>query len=377
MKKFIAAAAGLMLAGTMVSTAFANVEVSGDSRVRYYYQDNYDLMDGTDNYAHARVRMTVKGSTESGAYAKARLKWDVSRLSDGENAALKFDLAYLSVPMGPVTFMGGRLPTHVTAMVEDDVTRDAFVLNYAREMHSLDFIYEFAGDDGSGDDEDSFNYIARYEFSNDGLQFVIGAMYTDPAGADGDYVATMRFAHDLGTMSYSFDYAIVGEDLAGGEDDGHMGYMTIGVPTGEAGSVSFIAGFTKDGAVMDVPIGFTMIGGDTMVTPGATANVGALGDFYLGKELNDEGQMVDVYGTLLVDTWFAGISASYSVSEKVSLDMTAAYADMDVATAWEVGAKYNYAIADGVKTYVQLGYLDVDELDDPLFGAGWGIEVAF
>ncbi len=359
MKKFIAAAAGLMLAGTMVSTAFATVEVSGDSRARYYFQDNYvDLMDSTDNFGHARVRMTVRGTTESGAYAEARLKWNLGRLSGGEKAALDFDHAYLSVPMGAFTFQGGNIPTHITAMVDDDVNRDAFVLNYAQDMHSVDVIYEFAGDDASGEDNDSFNYIARYEYNNDGMEFVVGALFTDPAGADGDYVAAVHFGHDLGNMSYSFDYAMVGEDITGTKDTGHMGYMTFGVPTGEAGSVTFIAGFTKDGAVMDVPVGFTMIGGDTMVTPEGTANVGALNG-------------------AAVDTWFAGISASYSVSEKVGLDMTAAYADMDVSTGWELGAKYNYKIADGVKTYVQLGYMNLEEMDDAQFGAGWGIEVAF
>ena len=43
MKKVIAAAAGLMLVGTMVGSASADVSFGGDARARAYYQQDYDF----------------------------------------------------------------------------------------------------------------------------------------------------------------------------------------------------------------------------------------------------------------------------------------------------------------------------------------------
>ncbi len=383
MKKIIATAAGLMLTGAMVSTAVADIEFGGDSRVRYYYLANYaNLMDSDDTHAHSRVRLKMKGTTESGAYAKARLKWNVDPMG-GDSAGLKFDYAYLGVPMGDFEFQGGHIPTHVTTMVEDDVDRESFIVSYSDEVNNFSFIYEFAEDDDSPDNEDGYNYIARYEMDNDGVNFVTGVIFSDPAEGDSGVTVAAAFAHDLGGVSYSIDYAFVDDAITGTGNNGHMGYATVSVPTGAAGSVSFIAGMTKDGAMMDAPVGFTMIGGDTAVTPGATANVGAIQEIVIGQEQDEEGNLVDVVGAIPVDTWFAGISASYEVSEKSSIGMTAAYADMEEVdgnadfSAWEVGFNYTYAIAEDVETFVQLGYMDIDEAEDSQFGFAWGLDVSF
>ena len=115
-------------------------------------------------------------------------------------------------------------------------------------------------------------------------------------------------------------YAIRSYYVTGTDSDGHMGYATVGIPTGEAGSITFVAGMTKDGAVMDVPVGFTMIAGDMTITPGATSQVGVL----QGIVASTDADGVTTYGDMLVDTWFAGIIAGYTVSEKSDLRLTAA-----------------------------------------------------
>lgn len=370
MKKFIAAAAGLMLAGTMVSTACAAVEVSGDARLRYYFQQNYiNLADSDDNHASTRVRTVFKGTTESGAYAKARLKFNADRLSGEEGNNLVMDYGYISVPVGVVTVQAGNIPTHLTAMINNDTDHDAIQAVYADDMNSFVFMWSFDADDSSADDNDSYSYIGRYELTNDMINVVAVVDYMDPADASSGGIYSARIAQDLGVVSYSVDYAFVQSELTGSGDDGHMGYVTVGVPTGEAGALTFVAGMTKDGAVMDVPVGFTMIAGDKTITPGATANVGQIA-------LSDE--------TILMDTWFAGIVAGYTVTEKSSITMTAAYADMEQVndggfdtSAWEVGANYAYTIADGVSCFVEVGYMDVDELDDEQFGAAFGMDLSF
>ena len=89
MKKVIAAAAGLMLVGTMVSSASAAVTFSGDARVRAYYQTDYDFGRETDGVREnekeqswsSRVRVVVRAESKGGAYARARIRmadttWD-------------------------------------------------------------------------------------------------------------------------------------------------------------------------------------------------------------------------------------------------------------------------------------------------------------
>lgn len=393
MKKFIAAAAGLMLAGTMVSTACAAVEVNGDARLRYYYQDNYvNLADSNDNHASTRVRVAFKGTTESGAYAKARVKFNADTLSGEENNDLVMDYGYISVPVGMVTIQAGNIPTHITAMINNDTDHDAIQAVYADDMNSFVFQYSFDGDDVdgiAGADSDSYSYIGRYELTNDMINVVAAAIYTDAAGADAAGQYTIRIAQDLGMVKYSLDYAFVESDLTGTGSDGHMGYATVAVPTGEMGSITFVGGMTQDGAVMDVPVGFTMIAGDKTITPGVTSQVGqlALTDQVIGMdEATGEAILGDV--TVAMDTWFAGIVANYTVSEKSSITMTAAYADMDQnivvpggpdysGSAFEVGANYAYTIADGVSCFVELGYLDAEVADDSQFGAAFGMDIAF
>jgi hypothetical protein len=387
MKKFIAAAAGLMLAGTMVSTACAAVEVNGDARLRYYYQDNYvHLADSDDNHASTRVRVAFKGTTESGAYAKARVKFNADPLSGEENNALKMDYGFISVPVGAVTVQAGNIPTHITAMINNDTDHDAIQAVYADDMNNFVFMYSFDGDDIDGiegNDSDSFSYIGRYELTNDMINVVVAAVYADPADGDSGGTYTVRLAQDLGAVSYSVDYAFVESSITGTDSDGHMGYATVGVPTGEAGSLTFVAGMTVDGATMDVPVGFTMIAGDKTITPGVTSQVGVLQDIVATTTTDDDGVTTTTYSDMLVDTWFAGIVASYAVSEKSSLTMTAAYADMDQTdgdfstSAFEVGANYAYTIAEGVSCFVELGFMDVDEVEDSQFGAAFGMDVKF
>ena len=390
MKKFIAAAAGLMLAGTMVSTACAAVSVSGDARVRYYYQENYvNLADSDDGHFNSRVRAVIKGDTESGAFAKARMKFNTADWNDGDSRNLGMDYAYFGIPMGPVVFTAGSIPTHITALVEDDSTRDGLRLSYSDDMNSVKFLYDNLGENDAGlgtFDEDTNRYSVRYELTNDMINVVAAGLYTnDETDADkSGFVGTVRVAQDFGAVSYSVDYAYVEEDLTANADAGHMGYGVVAVPTGEAGSVAFVAGFTLDGAVMDIPVGFTMIGGDTHLTPNALSHIGEINFVEEPTgEIDDEGKAVYVDNSMIVDTWFAGLKASYQVSEKTTIKGTAAYADMETpngefsSSAWEIGGQVTYAISASSSIYGTLGYLDIDELDDKQFGAGFGLDVKF
>ena len=116
MKKLIVAAAGLMLAGTMVSTASAEPGVSftGDGRARAFYFQDYNFVDSDTSNWNSRVRLKIKAESKGGAYAVARLrmaeaKWDGTQLTrkGGEQSNLFTDYAYVGTPIGPVAIEGG------------------------------------------------------------------------------------------------------------------------------------------------------------------------------------------------------------------------------------------------------------------------------
>lgn len=72
---------------TLVSTSSAGeVSFSGDARVRYIVKNNYLFgnLDGpTSGYWTSRVRINVIAKAAGGAYAKGRLRMDVTKWGDG------------------------------------------------------------------------------------------------------------------------------------------------------------------------------------------------------------------------------------------------------------------------------------------------------
>ena len=124
MKKVIAAAAGLMLVGTMVGSASAAVTFSGDARVRAYYQTDYDFgrtaegvrTNEKEQSWSSRVRVVVRAESKGGAYARARIRmadttWDGTNQTRDRGAGTNsyVDYAYIGVPMGQFLFQGGTL----------------------------------------------------------------------------------------------------------------------------------------------------------------------------------------------------------------------------------------------------------------------------
>ena len=72
MKKLICVAAAFAMVAGVATVASAEVKLGGDARARFRLMDN-----GTDDYAKfdSRVRVKFAASTESGVYAKARLRF--------------------------------------------------------------------------------------------------------------------------------------------------------------------------------------------------------------------------------------------------------------------------------------------------------------
>lgn len=397
MKKFIAAAAGLMLTGAMVSSAMAAVTLGGDARVRYYFQENYvNLADSDDAKFNSRVTLKFAGDNEYGAYARAATRWNVADWgADNQGSReLAFQYAYMGVPLGPVTFEGGKIDRHLTDMVENDESREGLTFMWSDDMNGVQFWYDQLSENNSttgSSDEDSTRFALAYTYTSDMIDVLAaGFYYNDETDRDTDgFVGTVRVAQDFGVVSYSLDYAFVEEDITGSDDAGHMGYGVLAVPTGEAGSIALVAGFTDGGAVMDAPIGFTMFAGDTQITPSAIGKLGQVtlldiptGEVIIGDDGVENIKTADQ--TIQVDTLFVGLKASYQIGEKSTIGGTVAYADWENDSpggldidGWEVGASYKYAIAANTTFSGIIGYCDIDGFDDQQFGLGLNLDIKF
>ena len=181
MKKLIAAAAGLMLVGTMVGSAAAAVTFGGDARVRWFYEENADGTEATakDEKFSSRVRVKVNADAKGGAYARARIRmtdtsWDGTRNTRNRGAASNsyVDYAYIGVPMGPVTFEGGLMPVNLTKFTLWDARADQFIVKWANDMTNLEFWFqktlevETSADPAFNDltdDNDTNNYFLKWD----------------------------------------------------------------------------------------------------------------------------------------------------------------------------------------------------------------------
>ena len=386
MKKVIAAAAGLMLVGTMVGTASADVSFSGDARARFLYQENYDLgatvtdpetgvtsrVREKDNKVTSRVRLQARGTAPGGAYAVGRIgigngTWDGG--NGGTNTVTVADKAYIGVPMGPTVLEAGRLPTELlksTAFFEQDITRDGLTWEFkATDMAAIGvgyyISYEAAvnGDLVNDHDESQFYIYGDMKFGGSwGTR--LGIFYNDDQvendGRDNDGAfGGIEFAGPGGPLAISTAFAF---DDRGEGDTGYGAFISGGMQFGATG-VALEAGFTKDGFVTDGDYGFVMLGGGQSMSPSS---------LILGRQ---------------GDTFWIGVPVSFAVSEMLTLQANLVYADFDEnGDGFEISGSAIYAISDGCSVDLDLGYFawsapdTVDNEEDP-FGAGLTFNVSF
>ena len=393
MKKVIAAAAGLMLVGTMVGTASAAVSFGGDARVRGYYQQNYDFgqtetiivdPDATipeervrrareqDNKVQSRVRIQARAEAPGGAYAVGRALYGNGTWDGGNSgtADIDADKAYIGVPMGMTLFQGGRLPTDLlrsTSFFEQDVTRDGLQFDIMpTDMATIGlwyFVnYEAVQNDDFQDDQDIVDYgiYADVKFAGDwGTR--LGVLYRDDQVAregrdtDGAF-GGIEFAGPGGPVAISG--AIAFDDR--GEGDTGWGFFLKGGMQFGATGVALEGGATDKGFVTDGDYGFIMIGGGASITP-----------YTIGSE-----------GT---SNWWIGVPVTFAVSEMLTLGGNLAYIDMDeFGEGFEISGTLKYLISDGANVQWDIGYLgysqgddnELDEEDSP-FGTALTFNVSF
>lgn len=408
MKKLIVTAAGLMLAGTMVSSAFATTNVpitfNSDARARGQYFTGYEL-DGTVQNGelgndtdtsewNSRVRLKVQANTAGGAYAVARVRmadatWDGAQgqsKGSAQGSNIYTDYAYLGTPMGPVAVEAGLMPFDITTFSFYDERVQGVHVKYASDNTTVVGFYhktdEYENDDTgkvvpydivNDDDKDRYGVWVNQKF--DGGWGVVGSIWmsnnnqaqTVNQGVDDGVGTALEVTGTAGTVGLLADFAWYEGDLVGRSDDPLGFYVQAAMPVGAA-SIAVGAGMTTNGFIADGDFGpFIMLSDVSNIATGV--GIGSIGRYVTMDQTE-----------LTADTNFVALVPSMKVSEQVTVTGVLAYADIDhplVESALEASGAVNYTVVEGAVLTAEAGYLDVEGLTDPIVGAGLSLDLSF
>lgn len=393
MKKLICAAAAFSMVAGIVTVASAEVNLSGDARTRLVYMDT-GVANSVD-YWDSRVRVNMVAKTESGAYAKMRLrfldgKWglgnEYSANAKGDSNVWS-DYAYAGFKVGNLDIAGGKMPTSFSPWFVDDERADRFrvlyktggtavaftfdkkIYEYKDILNSVDIPYTM--EDGTvvtiaqqipgnplGGDKDVWGVTFRQKFSDAAKMGVRVVYVSDGTNADNDGLKAsvnteMNFAGNKIAAELSFKDG----DTVGASDDQIGGYVGWSAAYG-AVTPDVKLGFTQDGFSADETFGWMMVGGDL-----PTAVIKRVG---LGG-----------------DTIFGAASVGFAASEALSFQGNLAYFDIDGGhilygeSPLELSGQAKYMVGKGITVLARAGWLSSDGDADDAVSAYAQMAVSF
>ncbi len=381
MKKVLVAGAALLLVGGMVGSAMAEVNLSGDARVRWMVKDSYEFGNGggtingqhvdqdTTNYFDSRIRLKVDAASKGGAWAKARIRMNDFRW-DGqgwgaykEDKNIWVDYAYIGVPVGPTTLIGGTVRWDVTTFFQWDERPTVAALNYKNDNVDIYGLWIVEDDDVNAYDNlkdnnmRAYGIYAKANINADWSVLGYGLYNDDQRDYNSDLssrngVDNSGFLGTLHVDGKAAGLGIVGEiayknsDVQGTENDGWGGYAKVSYAIG-ALTPALNIGFTKDSYQADGDFGWLMIGDIQPI--GVVKNVGGFGQDW---------------------TWVAG-TVDYAVSENLKLTGNLVWANVDtnddaiadvdrLAKLLEISGEAVYTVSEGANLQAGVGYLQPD-----------------
>lgn len=406
MKKVLVAGAALLIAGSMVSTASAEVNLSGDARARYVGVSDYTRNltvnpNGTlnensngyrDNFNH-RIRVKFDAKAKGGAFMKARMRID-DMTWDGQGWGMHSDTknvwadyGYIGVPLGNGTLSAGLMPANFSKFYSWDARATRLKYDWKmgdfRIIPLIDVKDEFTDSvQDEFDDNDFMGYGAVFALKiNDNWSAKIYPRYHDDQ-REWDSVDNERFvpadSNDPGNVSAGFisvtdtvvtphrdrsgfmfaadaegkiaNFGVHGgmgykeADVQGSTDDGWGWYLEGSMDLG-AFQPAIVIGGTYDGFQTDPDFGFIMIGADEPIT------------------------VVSTFGGPNSDSIFAALTSTYAMSDQLKFAGNLVYYDIDLneterthdvrglADAWEISGSATYAVSEGADLTYKLGYL--------------------
>ncbi len=407
MKKVLVAGAALLIAGSMVSAASAEVNLSGDARVRYVGTSDYVrnltlnpvtgiLEENSNGYRdnfNSRIRVKFDAKAKGGAFMKARMRFD-DFTWDGQGWGMSSeaknvwaDYAYIGVPIGAGVLTGGRMPGNFSKFFAWDTRPTRVKYDWKsgnfRLIGLVDVMDEFTSNVQDEWDDNDFmgfglvpvvkfndNWSAKvyFRYHNDDRKWdsvdserFVPADSNDPGGQSAGFISvtdTTVTPHKdrsgfLGSIDAQGKIAMVGvhggiaykeADVLGSTDDGWGWYIDASMDMG-AFTPSLVIGGTYDGYQTDPDFGFIMIGADEPIT------------------------VISTLGGVNSDSIFAALTSSYAMSDQLKFAGNLVYYDIDVnetertpdirglADAWEISGSVTYTISEGADLTYKLGYL--------------------
>jgi len=407
MKKFIAAAAGLALAGTMATTAMAEVNFGGSARVRGITMMNYKASADSVSKMDSRVRLKVNAKAKGGASAHARIRmadgmWDGGKGATGSASDPKniyVDYAYIKVPVGPVTVQGGRQIKNFSKWFSWDGRADRLSVIFKTGGTKIVALYDknaeitspattttnatvagattvngvptpVAGTVGlttanvstdwtSDNDKNGYALVVVQKLPADWMAKAILLYLSDetPAGNNG-IVGSFHGAGKVGGIKVEAEFSF--KDFDAAADTQFGGYVSASMGFG-AMSVTGLAGMTVDGFQADNDFGLNFLGNGNNSPITWVPKIGMGGD-----------------------TVFAAAVVGYKVSPQLSLSGVFGYAAVDgYANAIEISGGAKYTISDGAALTVAGGALipsdegGLNGYDDTAIGAYAKLEVKY
>jgi hypothetical protein len=419
MKKFIAAAAGLALAGTMATTAMAEVNFGGSARARMLTMQDYSP-EGSVNKLDSRVRLKVEAKSKGGATASARIRmadgmWDGGNGATGnagDDKNIWVDYGYIAVPMGAVTVSAGRQIANFSPWFAFDGRKDRLKMVYKNAGTSLALFYDKNAEltdptvstatltggvtntggtastdpatgastvsggstsfdttglttDPSADwtddnDKNGYGIVFSQKFGETGWMAKAIAVYGDDetAAANDSIVGSLHVAGAVQNVNVQAEISMKDFDNA---DDTQMGGYALAAMKFGAATVGVIGGMTKDGFSADDDFGTHMIGNGNNSPITVASNIGAAGD-----------------------TVFGVGHFAYKVSDALSMDAFFTFATIDdVADLIELSAGAVYTISEGAALTVAGGAVipswddSLGMEDDTMIGAYTKLEIKY
>ena len=353
MKKVICAVAAFAMIGGVATVASAEIGLSGDARARLIYKDNGVV----DSYSKwdSRVRVKFQAKTESGVYAKARLRFldgnfDGSGLyqTDGKgDGNLWTDYAFLGFKTGALDVSAGRQPTNFSKWFNWDQRADRFKVMYKAGAITLGYTYDQLRETTSDRDDKYVNGIIYKQKFSDSMSAKVRAVYvTDDMNDNRDGIkATANLGMDFGGNTITVEQAWWEGDVIGGTSDAWGGYASWSANFGSV-TPTVMAGYTIDGYKADDDFGWIMIGAAWGIT-----------------EIDQVGQGGD--------TIFVGATADMAVSEQLTLQGNVVYMDVDTALddyVLQISGLASYEVVKCADVSFKLGFLDYADSNTVLNG---------
>jgi len=419
MKKVLVAGAALLIAGSMVSAAKAEVNLSGDARARYVgtsnYTRNYTLNPVTgvydenkngyrDNF-NSRIRVKFDAKTDGGAYMKVRMRFDDTvwdgqgwgAWSEGKNVWA--DYAYIGVPIGSVDLSAGRMPATFSKFFSWDARPTRVKADWKsgnlRFIGLFDIMSEFANnapDEWNDNDFYGFGLVGAYKINDiwsvkgyaryhqddrdyDGTTSLVYQLASTPgtAGIDpGSQQAraisvtpqeTLRPHNDksgfLGAIHTQGKIAMVGVqgDLAYKAQD----VINANNQDGDDGFGGWLEGSLDMGAfVPALQAGFTQNGYQ------------ADDDFgFIMIGAAEPITVISRVGSPLGDSWWVAFTSNYAMSDQLKFAGNLVYYDVSadhtetgapdvrgLVDAWEISGSVTYSVNANADLTYKIGYLD-------------------